>query len=208
MIKNIIFDLGGVIMTIDQPQAVSRFKSIGLADADTLLDPYTQFGIFGDLEEGKISAETFRRKLSDMVGRQLTYDQCQYAWKGYCREVPSRNLDFLRMLRSKGYRLILLSNTNPYMMDWAMSGAFDGKGNSIASYFDSMYMSYKVKMMKPSADFFKLVIDSEGVDVNETIFVDDGPRNVEAAARLGLHTFCPTNGEDWTGQLKAILGFG
>ena len=64
MIKNILFDLGGVIITLDPNQAVSRFKEIGLADADRRLDSYTQSGIFGDLELGKISAEEFRAGLS------------------------------------------------------------------------------------------------------------------------------------------------
>ena len=42
MIKNIIFDLGGVILTLDQPQAVRRFETLGLKDAEQRLDPYTQ----------------------------------------------------------------------------------------------------------------------------------------------------------------------
>ena len=48
MIKTIAFDLGGVVVTLDQPQAVNRFKEIGLADAEQRLDPYKQTGIFGD----------------------------------------------------------------------------------------------------------------------------------------------------------------
>ena len=150
MIKNILFDLGGVIMTIDQPQAVRRFKEIGLSDAETRLDPYTQKGIFGELEEGKIGAETFRLELSKMIGREVTHDECLYAWRGYCKEVPPRNLKALRQLRSEGYRLILLSNTNPYMMEWAMSSSFDGMGNSIDSYFDMSFRSYECGMMKPA----------------------------------------------------------
>ena len=65
-IKNIIFDFGGVLITIDQPQAVKRFQQIGLTDADKRLDSYTQSGIFGELESGKINAEQFRQKLSDI----------------------------------------------------------------------------------------------------------------------------------------------
>ena len=56
MIKNILFDLGGVIITLDQQQAIRRFQEIGLKDADQRLDAYTQEGIFGDLERGAISA--------------------------------------------------------------------------------------------------------------------------------------------------------
>ena len=63
MIRCILFDLGGVVITIDQDQAVKRFKEIGLKDAEKRLDPYTQSGIFGDLEAGAISAEQFRVEL-------------------------------------------------------------------------------------------------------------------------------------------------
>ena len=120
-IKTIIFDLGGVIITLDQPQAIRRFQEIGLKDADQRLDAYTQDGIFGDLERGTIDAETFRVEFSKLVGREVSYDECRYAWLGYCHELPKRNLEALRRLRKEGYRLVRLSNTKPYMMSWVMS---------------------------------------------------------------------------------------
>lgn len=205
MIKNIIFDFGGVIVTIDQQQAVRRFEEIGLKNAAECLDPYTQSGIFGDLEEGKITAEEFRVELSDMAGKELTFDDCKYAWTGYCKGLPKRNLQALRELKAKGYRLILLSNTNPFMMDWADSEYFDGMGNPVSSYFDSMYRSYEVKMMKPDEKFFHYVIDAEKINMDETLFVDDGPRNVAVAERIGIHTFCPENGKDWTAEIYKYL---
>ena len=205
MIKNILFDLGGVIMTIDQPQAVRRFKEIGLSDAETRLDPYTQKGIFGELEEGKIGAETFRLELSKIIGCEVTHDECLYAWRGYCKEVPPRNLKALRQLRSEGYRLILLSNTNPYMMEWAMSSSFDGMGNSIDSYFDMSFRSYECGMMKPSRAFFQHVLDKSGIAAEETLFLDDGKANVESAAELGIKPFLTLNGEDWTSEIYNYL---
>ena len=128
MIKNIIFDLGGVIITLDQPEAIRRFQQLGIADADQRLNAYTQGGIFGQLEEGKISAETFRIEAGKLAGRELTYDECRHAWLGYAKEVPQRNLDVLRKLRQEGYRLVLLSNTNPYMMSWVRSPASTATG--------------------------------------------------------------------------------
>ena len=205
MIKNIIFDLGGVIITISHQEALRRFQRLGLKDAERQLDPYTQNGIFGDLEEGKITAEDFRRELSRMVGRELTYGECQHAWHGYRADLPQRNLDALKKLKQQHYRLILLSNTNPFMMDWAESEEFDGKGNPIQHYFDALYMSYRVKAMKPSELFFRHVIDQEQINPEETLFVDDGPRNVAVAASLGIHTFCPKNGEDWTDEIYDYL---
>lgn len=198
MIKNIIFDLGGVIMTIDQNEALRRFSELGLENAEKWLDPYTQAGIFGDVEEGKITADTFCMELSSIIGRSLTFNECKYAWLGYRKCVPQRNLNALQKLRNDGYRLILLSNTNPFMMSWGLSGEFDGKGNSLNDYFDALYLSYKLGVMKPSAEFFKRVLESEKILPAESLFVDDGPRNIAAATKLGLHTFCPENGVDWT----------
>lgn len=205
MIKNIIFDLGGVIMTLSHPGGVKRFKELGVADAEKQLDPYTQTGIFGDLEGGRITAEEFRLALSKMVGREVTFEECKYCWLGYRADLPKRNLDVLKKLRREGYRLILLSNTNPFMMDWAESGEFDGEGNSIHHYFDALYMSYRVIAMKPSEYFFRYVLENEGIKPEETLFLDDGPRNVAMASDMGIHTFCPENGSDWTDEIYKYL---
>lgn len=205
VIKNIVFDLGGVIMTLDPAEALRRFKALGLSDAERYLDSYTQSGIFGNLEEGKITAEDFRSKLSSLTGHELTFDECKHAWLGYRKDVPQRNLDLLKELRAKGYRLILLSNTNPFMMDWALSSEFDGKGSSLNDYFDALYLSYRLGIMKPAPDFFRQVLDNENILPEETLFVDDGPRNVEAAGKLGFITMYPDNGSDWTGELRSLL---
>ena len=205
MIRNIIFDLGGVIITLDQPQAIRRFKALGLADADQRLDAYTQGGIFGDLERGAITAEDFRRELSLLVGRELSYDECRHAWLGYCRELPQRNLDALVRLRQEGYRLLLLSNANPYMMSWVMSPDFDGHGHSLEHYLDACYCSYEMGVMKPDQTIFSRVLAAEQIIPSETLFVDDGPRNVAAASQLGIRTFCPENGADWTQDIYEYL---
>lgn len=204
-IKNIIFDLGGVILTLDHAQAVRRFEELGLKDAASRLDAYTQSGIFGALEMGEISAEEFRKELSLLVGKELTYAQCEYAWMGYCAELPQRNLKALERLRAEGYRLILLSNTNPFMMGWVMSNRFDGNGHSLASYMDVCYTSYQCGMMKPDERFFRHVLMQEQILPQHTLFVDDGPRNVAAASQVGIHTFCPVNGDDWTQEIYRHL---
>ena len=74
-----LFDLGGVIITLDQSQAIRRFEELGVADVAQRLDPYQQSGIFGQLEEGLITAEDFRREFSMLVGYEATMEQCAYA---------------------------------------------------------------------------------------------------------------------------------
>ena len=204
-IRNIAFDLGGVIVTINQETAVKRFQEIGIKDAADRLNPYTQSGIFGDVEVGKISPDEFIAELSRMAGHQLTFEDCQYAWKGYFAELPERNLEILRKLRAEGYRLLLLSNTNPFIMRWALSDAFDGHGNSLGSYFDGLYLSYECKAMKPDEKIFRQMLSEQNILPANTLFVDDGPRNVAAASELGISTFCPKNGSDWTKELYDYL---
>ncbi|MCI6549637.1 MAG: HAD family phosphatase [Prevotella sp.] len=204
MIKNIIFDLGGVLITIDQQEAVRRFRELGLADAEERLNPYTQSGIFGDLEIGKISAEQFRSSLSELVGHPLTVEDCTHAWLGYHKELPTRNIKMLQQLRAEGYRLLLLSNTNPFMQSWVESGNY-ADGHPLSFYFDALYRSYEVKMMKPDKAFFQYVLDNEHIRPEETLFVDDGPRNCAAASMLGIKAFCPINGSDWTQEIRQYL---
>lgn len=204
-IKKIAFDFGGVIIRQNQQQAVERFKQIGLLDAEERLGAYTQQGIFGELEEGKITAEDFRWQLSLLIGRAVTIEDCSYAWRGYCDGLPQRNLEALQRLRREGYGLSILSNTNPFMMGWALSKDFDGNGNSLADYVDALYLSYQMKVMKPSAEIFHRVLEAESVRPEELLFVDDSSHNISAAQELGIATFQPVNGEDWTEELFQLL---
>ena len=79
-IKNIAFDLGGVVVALNYEEAVRRFEAIGLKDARQRLDAFEQKGIFGELECGKITAEDFRKELSLLTGRELTHEECYTAW--------------------------------------------------------------------------------------------------------------------------------
>ena len=205
MVKNIVFDLGGVIMTLSQDQAIERFEGLGLKDARQRLNAYTQSGIFGDLEGGRIDAETFRLELSKLVGQEVTYDECCYAWQGYCKEVPQRNLDCLQQLRKQGYRVILLSNTNPFMTAYTHSPAFDGQGHALTDYVDVCYLSFELGVMKPDPLIFSKMLMGEQILPENTLFVDDGLRNVAAASEMGMHTFCPENGADWTAEIYEYI---
>ena len=204
-IKNIAFDFGGVVIALSYEQAVSRFEEIGLKNARQHLDAFCQRGIFGDLERGTITAEEFRMELGKLIGREITYEECLYAWQGYVKTIPQKNLQMLLKLRESGYKVCLLSNTNPYMMQWALSKEFDGNGHSISYYFDHLYLSYQCKQMKPSPEIFQIMLNGQQVCAEETLFIDDGKKNVEAAAAIGMHTLCPENNADWTIPLSELL---
>ena len=197
-ITHIALDMGGVVLHIDHEQAVSRFEEIGVADARDYLNPYHQLGIFGQLEGGQISADTFVSELSRLIGKPLTHEQCLYAWLGYLKEIPQRNLDAIQRLREKGYRVCLLSNTNPFFFEWAESGAFDSHGHPIRNYFDSLYVSFQCKLMKPSREIFELVLRNENIRPENLLFIDDSERNTKVAAQMGIRTIHVETNSDWT----------
>ncbi|MCD8292810.1 MAG: HAD family phosphatase [Prevotellaceae bacterium] len=200
MIKNLVFDFGGVIVDISRERAVEAFYRLGLKDADKRLDKYHQTGIFQELEEGKLSADEFRVELGKLCGHTLTGEEVRQGWLGFMLQVDMVRLEFLERLRP-AYRLLLLSNTNPYIMSWARSEAFTPVGKPLDAYFDGLYLSYKTGCMKPSLAIFNYMLAHEGIRPEETLFVDDGRRNVEAAEALGLHTLLAVNGERWCDAL-------
>ena len=204
-ISNIAFDLGGVVLALSYENAVSRFEEIGLRNARSHLDAFCQHGIFGDLELGRISAEEFRVELGKLIGREVTASECYYAWHGYVETVPQHNLDTLLHLRQQGYKVCLLSNTNPYMMQWARTPDFDGGSHPIDYYFDHLYLSYECKIMKPSPGIFEKMLQGQDSTPDETLFIDDSTKNCSAAQQLGIHTLCPQNNEDWVPLLRDYL---
>lgn len=219
MIKNLIFDMGGVVFDLSFEQAVKRFEEIGVSDASKWLNASSQQGIFGQLEGGLIDTETFRASLSRQIGKELTHAQCDYAWKGFILCLRQRNLDKLLELGSRGYRRVLLSNTNPYITAWAHSNDFsriaidengqpvgsEGPGHPMDYYLDYLYFSCDLKMMKPGKEIFEAVLKAENFVPEECLFIDDSPKNTAVAESLGLRTMCPQNNSDWTEEIEEYL---
>lgn len=198
-VKCVAFDLGGVLVKSNQDEAIRRFKALGLANAEDYLDSYAQKSIFGELENGDISADAFRQRLGEIMGRQPSAEECTYSWLGYFGGFPDYVRDLLVRLRGEGMRLVLLSNNNPFMMSFVRSTAFDGCGHSLCHYLDKLYVSYEMKVSKPKSEIFKALLAAEYLSPSELMFVDDGARNVESAAALGINAMLVPNGEDWTG---------
>jgi putative hydrolase of the HAD superfamily len=90
-------------------------------------------------------------------------------------------------------------------MSWARSSELSEQGRPLDDYFDEIFASYELGVVKPDARFFEHVLEATGSRPEETVFVDDGPHNMEAAKALGFHTLCPANGEHWREELTAML---
>lgn len=204
-IKNIVFDLGGVLIDLSHDQAVRRFEEIGVVDAAQLLDPYEQKGIFLEVENGMITADEYCQKLREHTGKDLSYEEIKHAWLGFIVDVPQYKLDHLLKLREH-YNVYLLSNTNPIIQEgWARTDQFSAAGRPIGDYFDKMYTSYEVGVTKPDRKIFDYMIADSGLIPSETLFIDDAKSNVEVGRSLGFQTYQPANGEDWREAVDKIL---
>lgn len=174
-ITNVVFDFGGVVAPADLSIVINKFKALGLEDIEKYLNMVRQQGFFGDFETGLIDKEEFRIRVGKEVGREVSMDECRDAYMGFFSTVPERNLELFRKLRAEGYRLSLLSNTNPFNVEWALSKEFDGHGHSLDEYLDSMYLSYELKVMKPDERIYRLMLESEKVAPSQVLFIDDDP---------------------------------
>jgi putative hydrolase of the HAD superfamily len=204
MIKNLVFDFGGVLTTIDTSQAIARFRQLGLQDPEQYLNAYKQTGIFFQLENCDIDASAFIGELGRLCGRSISYDEALHAWMGFIVRVETELMEYLQTLRGD-YRLCVLSNTNPFLQGWARSSAFTDCGKSLDDYFDELYLSYLMGCSKPAGTIYRKMLAQGNMKPEETLFVDDGARNIEAAAALGIKTLKAVNGQDWRSDLEAVL---
>lgn len=204
MIKNLIFDFGGVVADLDFAQAIRAFERIGVHDASKRLDCYLQSGIFYDLEAGRLSREEFCERLGAEYGCEISLAEARSAWLGYFAPINEMKLQTIEQLHGR-YRTLLLSNTNQFVMDWADSESLSSARKPLSYYFDRLYCSYRIGVLKPTREIFDHLIADAGIDPAESLFIDDGAANVATARELGFYTLQPANGEDWREELLALL---
>ena len=204
MIRNIVFDFGGVLIDADLESVLRAFRNMGVDNISEYLNLYRQNGLFLDLEDGTKDKEEFNEALRAMTGRNIPDEAIASAWLAIVERVDPNKLLYLEELRKK-YRLYLLSNINPHVFEWAETPAFSELGQPIHHYFDKMFASYQLKMTKPSREIFEHVLRTAGIKAEETLFVDDGAKNVATAESMGFHVYQPQNREDWRESVTRIL---
>lgn len=205
MIKNLLFDLGGVFIEHTRAVCVERFEQLGVHDADNLLDPYRQSGLFLDLERGVHSEQSFAEELNKAYGLSLAPEQVRFAIHGFVHKIEDYKFDFIEQKLPKELRLLLVSNTNPYIWGMSQRGELLQNGRSFDSYFEKSYASFEMKLCKPEREIFERIIEDAQIKPEETLFIDDGPANTEMGRSLGFVTYCPDNGEDWRPVLEKML---
>ncbi len=200
-IKAIIFDMGGVIVDLDIEDCKRAFKEyLGYYKIDELIDPCHQKGIYGDLEEGKLSGDEFRRiVLQDSDPGALAENVDKAMWHILTGISPYK-VEMLKRL-SESYDLYLLSNNNPVCLPRAKA-IFEDAGIPLEKIFRKCFYSFEMKALKPSEPFYKAVVKEIGLPAEQMFFIDDSQKNVDGAIAAGLPAVYYEPGTD----LEALIG--
>ncbi|MDE6397077.1 MAG: HAD family phosphatase [Muribaculaceae bacterium] len=203
-VKNLLFDLGGVIMNIEKDRCVEAFRQIGLENPDRFFGEYGQGGCFGQLESGQISADEWRRQVRDLIGRDdVTDSDIDNAFMAFLIGIPRKRLEDLLELK-KSFGIYLLSNTNPVMWNAFIAEQFRQiPGLDITDYFDGIVTSFEAKSLKPSPEIFEYTARTLSIDPAETVFFDDSAENCRSAASLGWGTVHVVPGNEFIDFIPA-----
>ncbi|MEG1838186.1 MAG: HAD family phosphatase [Bacteroidaceae bacterium] len=196
-IKNLIVDFGGVLIDLNRTRCVEAFEKLDLNSVEELIDPYRQQGLFLAFEQGNITTTEFRDGIRKLAGKKITDKQIDAAWNSFLINIPSKKLDLLLSLRQH-YVVYLLSNTNDIHWRWACDNCFAYKGFRVEDYFEDIYLSYEMHCAKPDKEIFETLIAETGILPEESFFIDDAQSNCLTAEALGIKTYMPQAGEDWS----------
>lgn len=203
--RAVIFDMGGVLVDLDMQGCRDAFKRIlGYSRIDELLDPCHQKGIIGELEEGSLSAEGFRDAvLAESVQGSVAEDVDKAFWHILSGIAPYKARLLTRM--TEDYDLYMLSNNNGITMVRAYQ-LFEEAGAPIEKVFRKCFLSYQMKVLKPSASFYKTVMEEIGLPAEDMLFIDDSQANVDGAVSAGLRAVRYVPGSDLSALLAESLG--
>ena len=188
-IKNIIFDLGGVILNLDYAKTVDEFKKIGLLNFQDLYSQKMQNILFDDFEKGEVSSAEFISCLIDSENLKIKEIDFINAWNAMLLEIPIKKLEFINSLK-KDYKVFLLSNTNEiHIYKFEDDLKKNNMLNQFYKCFDKVYYSSRMGKRKPEENCFKQVLEENQLVPQQTLFIDDSIQHIKGAKRVGIETF-------------------
>jgi putative hydrolase of the HAD superfamily len=186
--KNIIFDLGGVLLDIDYQQTINAFEKLGLQHFEAMFSQFKADALFEKLETGHVSETDFYEAIKERTTLALTNEEIDHAWNALILNFRTGSLQLLEHL-SANYKLYLLSNTNSIHLKFFKKLFTEETGKPLLDeYFIKAWYSNEVGLRKPGAQIFEYVLRDENLEAQETLFIDDTWINIEAAQKLGFKT--------------------
>ncbi len=204
-VKALIFDMGGVLVDLDIEDCKRAFKEyLNYDKIDDIIDPCHQRGIYGDLEEGKLTANEFRKIVLDDCSPDALVEDVDRAMYRILVGIAPYKAPLLQKL-SESYDLYLLSNNNPICLPRS-SSLFREAGIPLEKIFKKCFYSYEMKVLKPDEKFYKAVIEEIGLPSEQMLFIDDSQKNVDGAIAAGLPAVYYEPGSDLGALMSKVLG--
>lgn len=188
-IKNVIFDLGGVVLDIDETIVYKELEKMGI-NVSELARSKEFVGVISRFDTGVYTAPTFRKKVKALLGLEKMTDQKFDAlWNAMLLDIPRERIEAIEQVK-KHYKIFLMSNSNEihydlYIRDLQLRFGYD----EFDKLFNKSYFSFDIHLEKPDPRFFEFILDHEHILPEETLFIDDTAENINAAKALGINTY-------------------
>jgi glucose-1-phosphatase len=196
-IRNILFDLGGVLLNIDPILTGKALVKLGTKDMQKVHELLTERQLYQRFDSAKCTEADFRNEVREACEINITDDQVDAAWNALLLDFPASRVKLLHELR-KNYKIYLLSNTNSIHFRSYTKGFREVHGEEMEPLFDKLFLSYELGAHKPDPEIYKRVIASGILDPAETLFIDDSLVNARAAADAGFVGFHLSEGMEVT----------
>lgn len=184
-VKNIIFDLGGVILNLDFNKTASAFTALGVNNFNEYFTQYHSHPLFRQLETGAIADASFYDNLRNTAAITASNPEIDAAWNAMLLDFPEDRIQRLRQLSGR-YRIFLFSNTNAIHYNAFQQSFGEQYGYHFDSLFEKAWYSHLIGYRKPDIASFHYIINDGRLVADETLFIDDTLPNVEAARAAGL----------------------
>ena len=203
-LKNIIFDLGNVILNVDYQKSIDAFHRLGFVNFETIVEKLRTDKVFERIETGKLHPDGFRNEIRKYTTLLITDNQIDDAWNAMILDFPKNRIHKLIELGKK-YKLFLLSNTNEihtlfFNKIFAETYGFP----DFDCLFEKAYYSQRIHLRKPDPKIYEKVLNDNMLQPNKTLFIDDLPVNIQAAQALGIHCHHLLPNEELTDVLYKI----
>lgn len=218
MIRNILFDLGNVLIDVDIRKTLAAYQAL-ITDpnpgsfphrareskgrqADRLIGNSNTIITAGDLigageselvakyQVGAVSTDEFVETILKICKPGTTRKEVIDAWMAMLIGIPEERRQKVMELHKQGYKLYVLSNINELHAVWT-------REQLRGIPFEAVYFSNEMGMAKPDARCYERVIRETGIVPEETLYIDDLPENIEAGKRAGLQCFLNSKNNEW-----------
>lgn len=204
-IKNIIFDLGGVIINLDMDRTIRAFESFGIQNFRNTYNQLAQTPLFDLFDKGLISENDFFSDIKSQFNLRQSTNELKDAWNAMLLNFPQHRLQQLQEYK-KHYRTFLLSNTNEtHIAEFEKTLLQQHKINNLSAFFKKDYYSCRVGMRKPDAEIFEFVLNENNLIPEETLFIDDTIHHTEGAKKLNIFSVLLPKGKEFKEAIDEVL---